>query len=207
MKKALQIMHKNTPTVTIYRVRWDDKETFVTVSDGNDLKDFGVGRAVRADEDAKDYRIGVKLALERALRNFETDKDERRRFMRDFYKAWPEAHPDNNPPKGLRVGDVISKIKDGVVTYKTPQKPRVTATEAMLKLMDDPVGRRFALPESVGRIIPDVSPEIAALSAGRCDHTYWVSHPKKDSVSLRCVLGSGHLANCRITPPADARRR
>lgn len=134
MKKALSIMHAKVVGPTLYQVRWDDRETVVIISAQRDIHDFGIGKSMRDLADPPDFRIGIKFALERALRNFGTDKEERRRFTRDFYKAWPEAHPNHNPPKGPKVGDVIAKIKDGEITYKTPKKEPVSATGAMLRL-------------------------------------------------------------------------
>jgi hypothetical protein len=67
-------------------------------------RDTGVGWAFCAPDDAYDIRVGVPLALKRALHQI---KDSNRSAVkREFFRLWPEAHPGYRVPK-FRIGSVI----------------------------------------------------------------------------------------------------
>lgn len=54
---------------------------------------FGEGAALRSEEDEPDFRIGINLAVRRALKDEGLPKDQIRAIMREFYKKRPEWHP------------------------------------------------------------------------------------------------------------------
>lgn len=55
------------------------------------------GEADCSPEDTFDIRIGVPLALKRALGKI--PGADRKKLMREFFRAWPEAHPEYRQPK------------------------------------------------------------------------------------------------------------
>ena len=94
MNKLISFRYPDWKNRSEFFVDWDTKAVTVIatfISDFRPAPEFGIGIAMRSPEDEFDLRVGVPLALKRALGKIVAV--DRPALTKRFFRQWPEAHP------------------------------------------------------------------------------------------------------------------
>jgi hypothetical protein len=128
-------------------IHWSEEKrprgTSVTVVRSRGSSNAGAGLALCAPDDTFDIRVGVPLALKRALHQIPNSN--RPAVMREFFRQWPEAHPEYKRAVTytLKAGDPVTRLtierggivpdgmKDRIFNTETGEVLKVTKVETV----------------------------------------------------------------------------
>jgi len=113
MNKLISFRYPDWKNRWEFFVDWDTKVVTVIVtfiSDFRPAPEFGIGTAMRSPEDEFDLRVGVPLALKRALGKIVAV--DRLALTKRFFRQWPEAHPEYKQAKFYlpKAGGMVTQI-------------------------------------------------------------------------------------------------